>query len=108
MPWHDHYFILDENHQPKEVSHDEWVHWADQHQTIKKTQIGPNARVWTYFSGMTDDVTMPGPPKFIHHISGPGLHGKSADSPTYDEALARHERIAEWVRKKVEKVEGRG
>lgn len=107
MAWHAHYFILNDAHEPVEVSFDEHNHWHCEHSTIRQTQIGPHARVRTYFCGMTDDVTMPGPPKFIHHVEGPGLHGKSADSPTYDEAVARHERIVGWLRKRVERIEGR-
>lgn len=107
MTWHDHYFILDKDHQPLEVSFGEHNRWHCEHSVIRKTQVGLNARVTTYFRGMTDDMTMPGPPKFIHRVEGPGLHGKSADSPTYDEAVARHERIVEWLRKRVERIEGR-
>ncbi|MBB6320613.1 hypothetical protein [Paraburkholderia tropica] len=44
---------------------------------------------------------MPEPPHFVHHVEGPGLHGKSATSPTYEEAIARHERIVTWLRDRV-------
>lgn len=107
MAWHAHYFILNDAHEPVEVSFDEHNHWYCEHGTIRLTQIGQNARVTTYFRGITDDVTMPGPPKFVHRVEGPGLRGKYAESPTYDAAISRHERIVEWLRKRVEEFEGR-
>jgi hypothetical protein len=105
MPWHDHYFILNADHQPVEVTSGEYCRWISEHGVIAHTEVGPHARVTTRFSGMTDDVTMPGPPKFTHFVEGPGLKDKTADTPTYEEALARHERIVEWLRKRVARYE---
>ncbi|MBB2981726.1 hypothetical protein [Paraburkholderia tropica] len=101
MPSHPHYFVLDERNEPVETSFDEWARWATAHGTTRKTSVGAHARVRTYFQGLTDDVTMPEPPHFVHHVEGPGLHGKSATSPTYEEAIARHERIVTWLRDRV-------
>ncbi|MFX1768001.1 hypothetical protein PWP93_36640 [Paraburkholderia sp. A1RI-2L] len=107
MPWHAHYFVLDEHHEPVEVTLDEWCRWRGEHRTLKQTIINENARVTTLWHGMTDDVTMPGPPKFLHSLEGPGLKEKTADSLTYAEAIARHDRIVEWLRARVARYENR-
>ncbi|PVX84364.1 hypothetical protein [Paraburkholderia unamae] len=101
MPWHAHYYILNDAHEPVETTLSEWCHWRAANDPIKRTDIDINARVTTIWLGMTDDVTMQGPPKFGHMIEGPGLKENWAHSLTYEEALARHDRIAEWLRKRV-------
>lgn len=106
MPWHDHYFILNEAHEPVEVTQHEWIHWCEEHALLKDTRIGQHARVSTRWSGMTDDVTMPGPPKFEHRVDGFGLRNKTAYTPTYDEALARHDRIVEWMKRRAARYGG--
>lgn len=105
MPWHDHCFILNDAHDPVEVTQHEWIHWCVKYEIIKDTRISQHARVCTRWCGMVDDVTMPGPPMFKHIVNGPGLRDKTAETLTYDEALARHDRIVEWLRKRVERLE---
>jgi hypothetical protein len=100
MPWHAHYFILNEAHEPVEVTLDEWCRWRGANDPIKRTDVGRHARVITLWQGMTDDESMPGAPKFMHLVEGPGVKDEGTYSATYDAAIARHDRIAEWLRKR--------
>lgn len=104
MPGRPHYFILNEAHDPAEVTLDEWCHWRAINDPVKKTVISINSQVTTKWGGLTDDVTMPGPPQFFHIVEGPGIRQPIVHTPTYEEALARHDRIAEWLRKRADKL----
>lgn len=103
MPSHARYFILNDAHEPVETTLDEWCRWRGANDPLKKTAINSFAQVTTMWGGNIDDVTMPGPPMFFHIVEGPGIKDKVVYTDGYDAALARHERIVDWLRKRVER-----
>lgn len=104
MPSHARYFILNDQHEPVETTLDEWCRWRGANDPLKKTVISAHAQVTTMWGGAIDDVTMPGPPTFFHIVEGPGVKENMVYTEGYDEALARHDRIVEWLRKRMERI----
>ncbi|CAN0619595.1 protein of unknown function [Burkholderia multivorans] len=76
--------------------------WSSENKSISDTTIAPNVRVRTMFMGDTNDRDPPEEPKFVHYIYEPGALFRTADSYGYDYAVARHDRIAEWLRRRDE------
>ncbi|MFP3799425.1 hypothetical protein [Paraburkholderia sp. SIMBA_027] len=103
MPSHARYFILDAQHEPVEVSLDEWCRWRGANDPLEKTVIDAHAQVTTKWGGLIDDVTMPGPPTFFHIVEGPGVQQNIVHTNGYEAAMARHDRIAQWLYKRAER-----
>jgi hypothetical protein len=94
------FFILNDEHEPVEVDLETFSKWDDE---IADTAIAENARVWTVFLGVTNDRDPPEQPYFVHYIFEPGAQYRTVNTYGYRDALARHERIAQWLANRAER-----
>ncbi|KWI50257.1 hypothetical protein WT72_24085 [Burkholderia pseudomultivorans] len=95
-----HYFILNDNKEPVEVDLETFSKWDDY---IGDTTIAQGVRVWTVFLGVTNDRDPPEVPYFTHFIIEPGSLYRTVNTYGYDNALARHGRIAGWLKRRAER-----
>ncbi|UEP49673.1 hypothetical protein LMA00_07970 [Burkholderia ambifaria] len=94
-----HYFILNDQHEPVEV---DLLTFCKSDKSIADTTVAVNTRVWTIFLGTTRDRDPPEQPYFVHYVFEPGSLYRTADTYGYENAVARHSRIVEWLTKRAE------
>ncbi|HEF4739396.1 TPA: hypothetical protein SLZ45_003344 [Burkholderia multivorans] len=95
-----HYFILNDQHEPVEVDLETSSKWDA---NIADTMVDEYSRVWTIFLGTTVDRDPPAQPYFVHYVIEPGSLYRTVNTYGYHEAVARHGRIVEWMKKRVER-----
>ncbi|MBR8243892.1 hypothetical protein [Burkholderia multivorans] len=95
-----HYFILNDKKEPVEVHLETFSKWD---KDIGDTTVAQGFRVWTVFLGVTNDRDPPEVPYFTHFIIEPGSLYRTVNTYGYDNALARHGRIAEWLKGRAER-----
>jgi len=92
-----HYFILNDRREPVEVDLTTYCKWDDE---VADTTVAEHTRVWTVFLGVTNDRDPPEEPFFVHYVFEPGHLYRTVDTYGYDNAVARHGRIVEWLKKR--------
>ncbi|WP_176322389.1 hypothetical protein [Burkholderia vietnamiensis] len=95
-----HYFILNDRREPVEVDLTTFCKWDDE---IADTTVAAYTRVWTVFLGVTNHSDPPAEPYFVHYIYEPGYLFRTVNTFGYDNAVARHARIVEWLKKRAER-----
>lgn len=96
------HFILNDQHEPVEVDLETACKWEDR--DIGNTTVALNTRVWTIFLGYANEGERP---PFVHYVFEPGHLYRTVNTYGYDKAVARHERIAEWLKKRAVQREER-
>ncbi|MBR7996696.1 hypothetical protein KDX08_30040 [Burkholderia cenocepacia] len=92
------YYILNDQHEPIEVDLETFSKWQDDE--IGNTTVAENTRVWTVFLGYANEGKRP---PFVHYVFEPGHLYRTVDTYGYDNAVARHRRIVEWLTKRAER-----
>ncbi len=92
------YFILNDQHEPVTVDLETFSKWTDDE--IAHTTVAENTKVWTVFLGVTNDCDSPETPYFVHYIFEPGALFRTVDTYGYENAVSRHARIVEWLKKR--------
>lgn len=89
------YFILNDQREPTQVDLETFSKWEGDE--IGNTTIAENVRVWTIFLGYANEGEQP---PFVHYLFEPGHLYRTVNTYGYDNAVARHARIAEWLRRR--------
>ncbi|WP_334028905.1 hypothetical protein [Burkholderia orbicola] len=92
------YFILNDRREPVEVDLETFCKWEDDE--IGNTTVAANTRVWTVFLGYANTGVEP---PFVHYVFEPGSLYRTVNTYGYDNAVARHERIVEWLKRRAER-----
>ncbi|MBG0871897.1 hypothetical protein H0X91_18165 [Burkholderia sp. 9777_1386] len=95
-----HYFILNDQHDPVEVDLETFSKWDD---NIADTTVAEGTRVWTVFLGVADDGGTSVEPYFVHYVIEPGALFRTVNTYGYESAVARHSRIAEWLKRRAKR-----
>ncbi|WP_321944247.1 hypothetical protein [Burkholderia cenocepacia] len=92
------HYILNDQHEPVEVDLETRCKREDD--DIGDTTVAENTRVWTIFLGYANDGAEP---PFVHYVFEPGHLYRTANTYGYENAVARHARIVEWLKKRAER-----
>lgn len=97
-------YILDEDHNTRLASTDEWARWMSEHHSrrVELTEMG-NISVSTIFLGLDHNYSSEGPPLLFETLvfGGPNDQEKMRRYSTWDEAVEGHKEVVKEVKSQV-------